>query len=310
MQRDVCIYWAPLRSYSICHPIANICIMTFYGAELREDEMRGLKRPQAGIHPVFGGAYMEPVKRSRLVWTTELHQRFEEAVAKAGGIDVAVPKTVLEVCLLPIPNLRLLSCRPKFFPCRYLLRESGAAVRTVVLVCLLPPTVSCLQHMAVPGLTRDNVASHLQKHRMNVKKTKSTNSCRAAENTQTNSACATHSGTEDDVRGNGIRSVRLVELYLVSDDWNWAEMALCISFWDINAAPKCTTLDKLYFTHDACVYQRQELAGNILMCLFMMPAIGVGGNALLCGGDLTSVHVTIHAGYSWRDSYSRSQATE
>lgn len=40
---------------------------------------------------------MEPVKRSRLVWTTELHQRFEEAVSKAGGIDVAVPKTVLEV---------------------------------------------------------------------------------------------------------------------------------------------------------------------------------------------------------------------
>lgn len=40
---------------------------------------------------------MEPVKRSRLVWTPELHQRFEEAVLKAGGIDVAVPKTVLEV---------------------------------------------------------------------------------------------------------------------------------------------------------------------------------------------------------------------
>lgn len=41
---------------------------------------------------------MEPVKRSRLVWTPDLHQRFEEAVERAGGIDVAVPKTVLEVC--------------------------------------------------------------------------------------------------------------------------------------------------------------------------------------------------------------------
>ena len=61
--------------------------------------MRGLKRAPAAcnIHPGFRGAYMEPVKRSRLVWTPELHQRFEEAVDKAGGIDVAVPKTVLEV---------------------------------------------------------------------------------------------------------------------------------------------------------------------------------------------------------------------
>ena len=40
---------------------------------------------------------VEPIKRSRLVWTRELHQRFEQAVDKAGGIDVAVPKSVLEV---------------------------------------------------------------------------------------------------------------------------------------------------------------------------------------------------------------------
>jgi hypothetical protein len=61
--------------------------------------VRGLKRAHVacGIHPGIRGSYMEPVKRSRLVWTAELHQRFEEAVAQAGGIDVAVPKTVLEV---------------------------------------------------------------------------------------------------------------------------------------------------------------------------------------------------------------------
>jgi SHAQKYF class myb-like DNA-binding protein len=45
---------------------------------------------------------MEPVKRSRLVWTPDLHQRFEEAVEQAGGVDVAVPKTVLEVRLLKL----------------------------------------------------------------------------------------------------------------------------------------------------------------------------------------------------------------
>ena len=47
---------------------------------------------------------MEPVKRSRLVWTRDLHMRFEAAVEKAGGIDVAVPKTVLEVRVFQSPK--------------------------------------------------------------------------------------------------------------------------------------------------------------------------------------------------------------
>jgi hypothetical protein len=59
---------------------------------------RGMKR-QVDAAPETASPSVEPVKRSRLVWTTELHQRFEEAVEKAGGIDVAVPKTVLEVRL-------------------------------------------------------------------------------------------------------------------------------------------------------------------------------------------------------------------
>eukprot|EP00892_Ulva_mutabilis_P002214 jgi/Ulvmu1/11994/UM083_0004.1 len=50
-------------------------------------------------------------------------------------------------------------------------------------------------HMAVPGLTRDNVASHLQKHRMHVKKTKEP---RAVDSHHRgNSPCATVSGTDD-----------------------------------------------------------------------------------------------------------------
>lgn len=36
--------------------------------------------------------------------------------------------------------------------------------------------VHCLQHMSMSGLTRDNVASHLQKHRMHEKKSKEASS--------------------------------------------------------------------------------------------------------------------------------------
>jgi len=64
---------------------------------------RGVKRgaDQLSDHGGLpsGPPHLEAValKRTRLVWTTDLHQRFEEAVLLAGGIEVAVPKAVLEV---------------------------------------------------------------------------------------------------------------------------------------------------------------------------------------------------------------------
>eukprot|EP00775_Hariotina_reticulata_P005968 gene5968-6207_t len=61
------------------------------------------------------------LKRPRLVWTTQLHKLFEEAVQKI-GLEKAVPKTIM-------------------------------------------------QYMNVEGLTRENVASHLQKYRLSLKKT-------------------------------------------------------------------------------------------------------------------------------------------
>ena len=42
-----------------------------------------------------GGA--RAVKRPRLVWTPQLHKRFEEAINKL-GVDKAVPKTIMQVC--------------------------------------------------------------------------------------------------------------------------------------------------------------------------------------------------------------------
>lgn len=59
------------------------------------------------------------VKRMRLVWTPQLHKRFEEAVTKL-GFEKSIPKNIM-------------------------------------------------QEMNVEGLTRENVASHLQKYRLQKK---------------------------------------------------------------------------------------------------------------------------------------------
>jgi len=60
------------------------------------------------------------VKRSRLVWTDNLHKKFLDAVERCGGIEHALPKAIMN-------------------------------------------------DMKVPGLTRENVSSHLQKYRIRVK---------------------------------------------------------------------------------------------------------------------------------------------
>eukprot|EP00958_Prasinococcus_capsulatus_P023830 scaffold3620_cov417-Prasinococcus_capsulatus_cf.AAC.4 len=84
----------------------------------------GHKRPapdSAGADSTqAGGTYPRKAKKPRLVWTTELHSRFMNAVNHL-GITKAVPKTILQL-------------------------------------------------MNVDGMTRENVASHLQKYRLYMKK--------------------------------------------------------------------------------------------------------------------------------------------
>ncbi|KAL3649844.1 hypothetical protein CASFOL_006247 [Castilleja foliolosa] len=70
------------------------------------------------------------VKKARVVWTPELHQKFEQAVNQI-GIDKVGPKKILEL-------------------------------------------------MGVPGLTRENVASHLQKYRLHLKRSQKENELKAA----------------------------------------------------------------------------------------------------------------------------------
>jgi SHAQKYF class myb-like DNA-binding protein len=47
------------------------------------------------------------VKRARLVWTPQLHKRFEEALEKLGH-DKAVPKNIMQVRCLAVQLLQLL----------------------------------------------------------------------------------------------------------------------------------------------------------------------------------------------------------
>eukprot|EP00195_Chlamydomonas_chlamydogama_P016216 CAMPEP_0202894706 /NCGR_PEP_ID=MMETSP1392-20130828/4048_1 /ASSEMBLY_ACC=CAM_ASM_000868 /TAXON_ID=225041 /ORGANISM="Chlamydomonas chlamydogama, Strain SAG 11-48b" /LENGTH=376 /DNA_ID=CAMNT_0049579475 /DNA_START=590 /DNA_END=1720 /DNA_ORIENTATION=- len=76
--------------------------------------------------PHGDGGAARAVKRPRLVWTPELHKRFEEAVSKLGPIK-SIPKNIM-------------------------------------------------QEMNVEGLTRENVASHLQKYRLQKKALPATSS--------------------------------------------------------------------------------------------------------------------------------------
>ncbi|WRX08892.1 Signal transduction response regulator [Theobroma cacao] len=71
------------------------------------------------------------LKKPKLIWTNELHNRFLEAI-KVLGIDAGL--------------------------CSYLLSHLGAHPKKI------------LQHMNVPGLKKENVSSHLQKYRLSLKR--------------------------------------------------------------------------------------------------------------------------------------------
>lgn len=69
-------------------------------AERRAGHVEELGGDNVGIDesPQGVGDHNYPMKRSRLVWTPELHQRFLEAVNRLG--NDAVPKNIMQVCLL------------------------------------------------------------------------------------------------------------------------------------------------------------------------------------------------------------------
>ncbi|WOL06808.1 Myb-related protein 2 isoform X1 [Canna indica] len=60
---------------------------------------------QGGNHPEESGLILSTDAKPRLKWTSELHERFVEAVNQLGGADKATPKTVMR--LMGIPGLTL-----------------------------------------------------------------------------------------------------------------------------------------------------------------------------------------------------------
>lgn len=91
----------------------------------------------------------KPMHKPRVVWTEELHQRFLRAIDAAGSEEAAVPTVILKV--------------RKIVKCVIVTSFSGN----------IRVRFGAVQLMNVSGLSRDNVASHLQKHRLGLKRGKS-----------------------------------------------------------------------------------------------------------------------------------------
>ncbi len=111
------------------------------------------------------------LKRPRLVWTPKLHQRFIEAVEQL-GLKVAVPKTIMQV--RPESAADCIST-----PCSWLMATNvmtyTPAEEGPVTAQDCPGPWTFIRHvpvqmMNVEGLTRENVASHLQKFRLQLKR--------------------------------------------------------------------------------------------------------------------------------------------
>ncbi len=119
-------------------------------------------------------------KKPRVAWTPDLHARFVKAVT-ALGVDTAVPKQIMLVRSVSLTRHRChhvlpmsISCETCFSPVDlgsawswlFPLGRGGIVTSsTLRLGCFL-------QAMNVEGLTRENVASHLQKFRLQLRRDK------------------------------------------------------------------------------------------------------------------------------------------
>ena len=118
------------------------------------------------------------LKRPRLVWTPKLHQRFVEAVEQL-GLKIAVPKTIMQVVSHPLLVMRFLmglcAAAQKKSLCQHRAHDMILSLDSMDRLCSTS-LVQCddcqpgMQMMNVEGLTRENVASHLQKFRLQLKR--------------------------------------------------------------------------------------------------------------------------------------------
>ncbi|KAK4353722.1 hypothetical protein RND71_025916 [Anisodus tanguticus] len=108
------------------------------------------------------------LKKPRVVWSVELHQQFVQAVNQL-GIDKSKTLLFLHICPSlgehsdPVPVLAEGSRYPF-----ELVEIICGGMKWVEMLGIIPEAVpkKILELMNVPGLTRENVASHLQKYRL------------------------------------------------------------------------------------------------------------------------------------------------
>eukprot|EP00884_Botryococcus_braunii_P014190 jgi/Botrbrau1/22772/Bobra.0132s0102.1 len=123
--------------------------------DMRGATMQGLEFNGSGVANGQRRDGNQPVQRARMVWTSELHQKFLDAVLKI-GVDQAVPKKIM-------------------------------------------------QAMGVDYLTRENVASHLQKYRLQLKREQE-NKGRTSTSRATPSCSATAPAGKTATGARGVRS--------------------------------------------------------------------------------------------------------
>lgn len=104
------------------------------------------------------GLFRPPFLPCSLIWTDALHRRFLEALEAIGGVDRAPPKAIMKVNACPLRGDLAVGAEAT--------SESGAVC--LAFLWMLAgfgrplPAPWPLQEMGVTGLTRENVASHLQ----------------------------------------------------------------------------------------------------------------------------------------------------
>lgn len=113
-------------------------------------------------------------KKPRVVWSVDLHQQFVNAVNSL-GIDKAVPKRILDLMGVEARRLRHMMSDGSRFPSaeragsRFLLQPLPTVHRPSA-APPIPPLTRPAPPLFVQGLTRENVASHLQKYRLYLKR--------------------------------------------------------------------------------------------------------------------------------------------
>ncbi|KAL5153405.1 Two-component response regulator ARR1 [Glycine soja] len=149
---------------TILDNILNMCSRCHYRARGQEKIGTNFKESDSDE---LDDSFAPPTKKPRLMWRQELHQQFVEDVMQIGLDSMINSSPLLSLCIckgkaaynipppyynIPLPYLRIAK---SFWAMGYEVFDYSSEAKPKRIV----------EAMNIPGLTREQVASHLQKHR-------------------------------------------------------------------------------------------------------------------------------------------------